>query len=773
MRAYHSAFGKIDYAVSEVLGSVFLILIAVIVFIFIYNAVFPLQLPPVEPNVHIVGYVQDGRIVLQHIGGEPLKSYEVYINGSLKDKRNDLWSFGGVYSPPVLLNSSEYKRITVYSIDDTGYRSVVFDGILKGTGSSIISSPLSFPILISTLRTRSVDEDLICYNLSVNSSLSPKPRTYIYRWMIERGLISKSFARLLMPFDTNTISNVKDYSGNQYNGSIFGGITWSSDGKIGGAYRFNGNGYIEVPYCFDNPRINELTVDFWIKTSASGMSIISFNRTKLFEITISNTGRIILTTTGSDGTSSITSTIPVNDDTWHYIAASYDSSTGVSSIYIDGFLNKKEQSHTPSTSLGYGATSSYGYIGKETISERKGIFSTGFETQEEKNNWIETEHTGETETWDTLRYDNFNTGFGSYTSGGSDCLRSSTYKYEGTHSVLIRDNSGLASSFYLTNPIDVSTPGYISIKIDFWWMWRGTGWVNGEDWWVLYYDGSSWITVLDRDYPSGYQKDKWYHEVLYINKSNYNFPTNMKIRFQCDASSDYDEVYIDAVYINATAYSRMEYDFNIYGYPYLNPYSGSYAIAGTGDFDPAYIIYNRTGIDVSNYENIKLSVYYSYKNTESDDFVGLYYLYNGQWIPVFEVDEPVIGTGQSSWVRVEVDIPNDINILYLQFKWMTSSLDEYVAIDELTITGLPIGGGAGLTGFIDNLCIYQRALSPEQIYQNYLCGKDGLSDKSVIVSEETLYGDIWYCIITPNNMINDDVITESEHLMITMYSGGV
>jgi hypothetical protein len=74
---------------------------------------------------------------------------------------------------------------------------------------------------------------------------------------------------------------------------------------------------------------------------------------------------------------------------------------------------------------------------------------------------------------------------------------------------------------------------------------------------------------------------------------------------------------------------------------------------------------------------------------------------------------------------------------------------------------------------MDNLCIYERVLSPEQIHQNYLSTKDGLSDKSVIVSEETLYGDIWYCLITPNNQVEDDNSTESEHLLVTMYSGGV
>ena len=38
----------------------------------------------------------------------------------------------------------------------------------------------------------------------------------------------------------------------------------------------------------------------------------------------------------------------------------------------------------------------------------------------------------------------------------------------------------------------------------------------------------------------------------------------MRIRFQCDASSNYDEMYIDHIYINATGGDdRIEYDFDL------------------------------------------------------------------------------------------------------------------------------------------------------------------------------------------------------------------
>ncbi|UCD13143.1 MAG: hypothetical protein JSW60_06170, partial [Thermoplasmatales archaeon] len=45
---------------------------------------------------------------------------------------------------------------------------------------------------------------------------------------------------------------------------------------------------------------------------------------------------------------------------------------------------------------------------------------------------------------------------------------------------------------------------------------------------------------------------QFYHEIVWINETDYNFPNNMNIRFQCDASADADDIYIDEIYVNAT-----------------------------------------------------------------------------------------------------------------------------------------------------------------------------------------------------------------------------
>ncbi len=46
---------------------------------------------------------------------------------------------------------------------------------------------------------------------------------------------------------------------------------------------------------------------------------------------------------------------------------------------------------------------------------------------------------------------------------------------------------------------------------------------------------------------TSFNNNTWYVATVKIQRSSYNFPTNAKIRFMCDASNDADDVYIDAI----------------------------------------------------------------------------------------------------------------------------------------------------------------------------------------------------------------------------------
>ena len=769
------------YAVSEVIGATLLVLIAVVAAASIYNQMLPVPIPSLEPNIQLMGYVtENGDVIIEHMGGEILDSYEVYIDGEsvYTNPDGEYMDIGSTIPSsiaPTLIDENDQVRITVYAIENNdGSSSIVFDGVLSGPKEELPEIPPSiFSMPISTLRTNSVDEDIICFSSFITPNINPV-LSYIYRWEVDRGGGFTPITSLLMPFDFNSEEETKDYSGNNHNGTIYG-ATWESNGVVGGAYSFDGEDYISLPYCFDEDFLDKLNVEAWVKTSESSGTIVSYERDNYWELAISG-GCVKWTTNASDATVDVNGVTDISDNLWHHISTTYDSVTGDCNIYVDGILDTTENAHTPGEVLGSGDTP-IGFIGKGTgIVDRETIFSTGIETQTEKNFWSQHNYTEEAEvTWNLLAYEDFNSGYGIYTDGGSDCSRSSYYKHEGSYSVRLRDDTS-TSQCTLTNGIDVSTPEYTSIKVDFWWMWNGDGWGNNanEDWWVRYYDGTQWITVLDMDYPSGHPKDTWYHEIVYINETEYTFPTNMKIQFQCDASYDTDRVYFDQIYINATGEDdRIEYDFDLRDVSDLTPNSGTYSIGGTGEVGIDYAAFNRTSIDISGYSYVNVSVWYSYKDTESSDSVGLYYKDGDEWAPIFEDDDPQIGSGQSAWINVGAYIPNYIDDLVLQFKWMTSSTSEYVAIDDLTITGILSSGENNYTGLIDELKIVNDEFSPEQIYQNYLQSKDGDSNRSVISSEETSVGELWKCIVTPNNGIMNDVSTESDVLLVISYGGGV
>jgi len=762
-------------AVSELVGGLLILIIAVVVSVTIYTQMLPVPLPAPEPNTQLMGYVtEDGKVYIEHMGGETLYYYEIYVTKSgetlVYKYQNNPWEIGERINPPntseLVLN--EEINVKVYCIYDDESRQIVFDGVLKYAPNEEILNQ-NHPVLISSLRTDTVDEDLICYNYSIDSSIDAS--SFIYNWLLKDGSSYSSIYNLLMSFDTQSSVKSKDYSGNNHNGTITN-ATWNGNGKIGGAYGFSGSDFIFIPYCFDTNYIDEITLEAWVKTGSSSGTIISYDRSKYFDLVISD-GLVKWSTNSSDGVSILKGLTNISDNNWHHVIVTYDSISGFSKIYIDGFLDKSGFAHSLGLTLGSGEPL-FGYIGKGTASaEREKIFSTSFETQEEKESWNEHNKTGDEDSWENLYYDNFEgSDWGNWNDGGGDCsiYNSGTYAYQGSCAIQLCDDSGWSSSTYTDN-IAADTAEYTQMSIDFWWI--ASSMENGEDFRVNYYDGSN-LHILDSFVigSGDYSNDVFYHSICYLNETDYSFTDNAEFTIQCDASSNYDWIYVDHIYVNVSVGDRLDYEFNLLDNDELNPRTGTYSIGGSGDFDPENSAFNRTSIDISKYSDVKVSVWYSYLDTEDSDFFGLYYLNDEIWSQIFEIDNPQIGSGQSAWTKVEANIPDEIDNLVLQFKWMTSSSNEYVAIDDLEITGSPSSGENNFTGLIDEIKIYDRSLSPEQIYQNYLCTMDGDTSRSVIVSEETSLWESWKCIITPNNGLVDDEVTESNILTIISYPGG-
>jgi PKD repeat protein len=184
-----------------------------------------------------------------------------------------------------------------------------------------------------------------------------------------------------------------------------------------------------------------------------------------------------------------------------------------------------------------------------------------------------------------LSYSDFESGTGIWTIGGGDCSRytGGTYASGGSAAMDIQDNSGVSSSFYLTNGVNVSTPGYVQIDVKFDFI--AISMDASEDFWVQYYNGSSWSTVATYSQPTNFSNGTFYQANVSILESAYTFPTNMKIRFMCDASDNNDDVYIDNVIITASTVTSP----NNYLIPLTGPQE---AITGTNsEGNEAYSIY--------------------------------------------------------------------------------------------------------------------------------------------------------------------------------------
>ena len=146
----------------------------------------------------------------------------------------------------------------------------------------------------------------------------------------------------------------------------------------------------------------------------------------------------------------------------------------------------------------------------------------------------------------------FESGWDSWIEGGNDVARvSSSNSYEGNYSIRIRDNSGTASAMTLSN-MDV-TP-YSQVVIDFYFYVFSME--NGEDFWVQFYNGSSWSTVAAYVSGSGISNNTFYNATVTLTPAQYNFAVNSGFRFQCDASGNNDQIFIDQVTITGTNSGR-------------------------------------------------------------------------------------------------------------------------------------------------------------------------------------------------------------------------
>ncbi|RLF32045.1 MAG: hypothetical protein DRM98_04535, partial [Thermoplasmata archaeon] len=335
-----------NHAVSEILGGILLLLIALLVFASIYMYLYPPP-PDDEINVKIQGSVtEEGDAVLEHVGGDPLTNYLVivsYPNGTKIGSKEyeNTWMIGEKIYPLKditdlkLTDEDQRLKICVYSQDRNGKTEEIFSGILQGRNIYQTQETTYGSMLISSLKTDSSDEDLICFTHTINQSLNPT--SYIYKWMINGNPLNE----LLLPFDTENNSIAKDYSGSNNNGTVIG-ATWTDQGKIGGAYYFDGAGdYIEtdLPPVLGDVSNNDFTISLWMKSDdidEEQRVLWEGGTHKNFGLMFQFGGEIHFGICYNDGIQDSVRTENLTSNTWYHIVGVWDASEKQLKIYANG-----------------------------------------------------------------------------------------------------------------------------------------------------------------------------------------------------------------------------------------------------------------------------------------------------------------------------------------------------------------------------------------------------------------------------------------------------
>ena len=149
-------------------------------------------------------------------------------------------------------------------------------------------------------------------------------------------------------------------------------------------------------------------------------------------------------------------------------------------------------------------------------------------------------------TYELIDFNNFDSGWGIWNDGGSDCRRNgrdAAYANSGTRCVRLRDNT--ATSTMTTDDLDLSS--YDELTVDFNYITNSMDNANEDFWLQVSLDGgASFNTVEEWNLGDEFTNGTREFDNVVIDGP---FTANTQLRFRCDASGNSDWVYIDDVEI--------------------------------------------------------------------------------------------------------------------------------------------------------------------------------------------------------------------------------
>ena len=331
----HTSLHNTD-AISQIVGSAILLIIAVLCFTAIYSYVFPLPEYVADSNIVIQGSLSGSyeSIQLIHAGGEPIREYQIFVDNKLY-KNGFNWTMDG---NPEYIPFEANKKMDVLVIAKTsdGGTEVIFKGEFfnplyneKPTHNN--------PYIYTSLLKNTTSEDIICKKNGPSIDSDGDKITYMYTWYKN----DESFAKLYLPFNTNSPTETSDYSGANNNGMV-SGATWVDTGKVGGCYQFTAPGdeiSSSLPSVFTDLSTNDFAITVWIKSDNiddDGNCVLEAYYDNQNFVQIFQNDNRIYTGVQSDNEQYILKTGPLDSNRWYHLGLIWDSSSTTLRLFING-----------------------------------------------------------------------------------------------------------------------------------------------------------------------------------------------------------------------------------------------------------------------------------------------------------------------------------------------------------------------------------------------------------------------------------------------------
>ncbi len=595
-----------------------------------------------------------------------------------------------------------------------------------------------------------------------------------------------------------------DSTTNANNGVTFGSIAKSGAGKIDGADVFDGiNDYIRVG---NSPSLNPtsaITIELWMKLSSTVdfINLVNKGTWGQYYIRLGSTeGRTYWYVKFSDSTGASIegSNVGWKWNTWHHLAVTLDAQVGTIKVYLDGV--EKLSGTFP--------------IGKTMITTTSPFLISDISQRWLKGgiDEVRMSNVARSPAWIQTSYNNQKDPLAFYTVGSEETIPQMPMVFapSPTDKAANVPLSLSELSFNLTDPQGDPMNYVVSTSPDI-----GSGSAsaigNGRyaipasnlqysttyKWHVSVTDGTHWtnMTYTFTTLPS--EQPTQHDPILTINGGN----------LVCYNQSTYDPDDSKVTntyhwYRNGTSTTNLQLPFNTNSSTTTEDYSG----------------YNNNGIIVRGAQwtsNGKVGGAYQFNRgfiqipgTSSLDGGGSWpeltvehwiYLTASQSntrtiarVPSYEIGISGNKLFASIWVATGNDMISGLNKLssnttlqlntwyhvvltYKSGVALTLYINGVQDASKTLITGniqpsgsnpLYIGWFDYFKGMIDEVAIYPKSLSPQQVYQHFLDSKDGLSSSSANAAQETKTGETWRCEVIPNDGDQDGATKASNTITI-------